>query len=79
MGGKKCMDNKQYYHCHHQGLFTHVDIRYDGFFHDVSILKRLEVYKNWCDYVVHGDTYFEYLLGDLGYMGGWMFIMKRFC
>ncbi len=69
------MNNKQYYH--YQSL--RADIRYDGFFHDVSILKHLEVYKYWCDYVVHGDTYFEYILSDLGYMGGQMFIMRMIC
>jgi hypothetical protein len=73
------MNNEQYIIVNHQGLFIHIDIRYDGFFHDVNILKHLEVYKNWCDYVVHGDTYFEYLLGDLGYMGRKMFIMRRIC
>ncbi len=26
---------------------------------------------------MHGDEYFEYLLGDLGYLGEDMFIMKR--
>jgi hypothetical protein len=26
---------------------------------------------------LHGDEYFEYLLGDLGYLGEDMFIMKR--
>jgi hypothetical protein len=26
---------------------------------------------------LHGDEYFEYLLGDNGYLGEQMFIMKR--
>ncbi len=31
--------------------------------------------KNWCQYFVHTNEYFEYLLGDLNYMGRDLFVM----
>jgi hypothetical protein len=31
--------------------------------------------KNWHQYFVHTIEYYEYLLGDLGYMGKDMFVM----
>ncbi len=31
--------------------------------------------KNWCQYFVHTNEYFEYLLGDFSYMGKNMFVM----
>ncbi len=31
--------------------------------------------KKWCQYFVHTNEYFEYLLGDLSYMGKDMFVM----
>jgi hypothetical protein len=61
----------------HDGLFTYVDPDYCGSFHDVNILRNSSLLKNWREYFVHNDDYFEYLLGDPGYAGEDMFIMRR--
>jgi len=61
----------------HHGLFIYIDIGYRGFYHDVTILWHSNVYKNWRQYFMHGDDYFEYLLGDPSYMGEEMFIMQK--
>ena len=37
----------------------------------------LIIYKNWRQFFTHNDDYFEYLLGDPGYVGEEMFIMRR--
>ncbi len=42
-------------------MFIYLDSRYLGFYHDVY----------------HDEKYFEYMLGDLGYLHEGMFIMKR--
>jgi hypothetical protein len=52
----------------HHGLFIYIDISYHGSYHDVTILRHFSVYKNWRQYFIHGDDYFEYLLGDPSYM-----------
>ncbi|KAL3700924.1 hypothetical protein R1sor_018946 [Riccia sorocarpa] len=61
----------------HSGLFIFIDSGYPGKFHDVSILRESDLYKNWRDYFQHDDDYFEYLLGDPGYVGEEQFIMRR--
>jgi hypothetical protein len=52
-----------------------MDIRYHNFFCDVNILCESNLYKNWCQFFVHTNEYFEFLLGDLGCMGEEMFPM----
>ncbi len=61
----------------HKGLFIYIDGGYPCSFFYVNILQHSSVYKDWCQYFNHKDEYFEYLLGDLGYMGKEMFIMCR--
>jgi hypothetical protein len=53
----------------HQGLFIYMDSRYLGSYHDVTILRKSEVHKHFCQLFLHGDEYFEYLLGDPNYFG----------
>ena len=62
----------------HNGLFIFVDPGYPGSFHDVNILRQSSLYKNWRQHFAHTDNYFEFLLGDPGYVGEEMFIMRRF-
>ena len=63
----------------HQGLFIYVDPSYLGSFHDVTCLRALDMYRMWRHFFVHDDArqYFEYVLGDAGYVGTEMFIMRR--
>ena len=61
----------------HDGLFIYIDPGYPGSFHDVNCLRRSELYQNWREYFEHTDQYFEYLLGDPGYIGEEMFVMHR--
>jgi DDE superfamily endonuclease len=61
----------------HNGLFIYVEMGYPRKFHDVNILRHSTLYREWRDYFVHDDDYFEYLLGDPGYIGEEMFIMRR--
>jgi len=35
------------------------------------------LYSNWREFFTHNDDYFEFLLGDPGYVGEEMFIMRR--
>jgi hypothetical protein len=72
MGKKRFMQWK-----HRHGLFIYIDIGYHGFYHEVNILRHSSVYKNWCQFFIHVDDYFEYLLGNPSYMGEKMFIMQR--
>jgi hypothetical protein len=60
----------------HNGLFIYLDLRYLGSFHDVSILWQLDIQTNWHQHFVHINEYFEYLLGDLRYMGKDMFMTR---
>jgi hypothetical protein len=57
----------------HQGLFIYLDSRYLGSYHDVTILCQSEL----CQFFLHGDEYFEYLVGDYGYLSEEMFIMRK--
>jgi hypothetical protein len=61
----------------HNGLFTYIDPGYPGSLHDVNCLRQSELYNNWRRYFTHTDGYFEYLLGDPGYVGEGMFIMRQ--
>ena len=61
----------------HDGLFIFIDAGYPGSFHDVSILRSSEFHANWREHFRHDDVYFEYVLGDPGYMGEEMYIMRR--
>lgn len=61
----------------HRGLFIYIDPGYPGSFHDVNCLRQSDLYKNWRRHFTHRDEYFEYLLGDPGYVGEEMFIMRR--
>ena len=63
----------------HHGLFIYVDPGYPGSFHDVSCLRASDMYTAWRDYFTHDDTnqYFKYILGDSGYVGTKMFILRR--
>jgi len=61
----------------HHELFAYIDIGYPSSYHNVTILWHFNVYKNRCQYFTHGDDYFEYLLGNLGYMGEETFIIQR--
>ncbi len=45
--------------------------------HDVTILCEYDLYKNWHECFMHTNDYFEYLLGDLGYMDEEMFVMRN--
>jgi hypothetical protein len=61
----------------HDGLFIYVDPGYPGSFHDVTILRQSELHTNWRDYFTHNNEHVEYLLGDPGYAGADMFVMRR--
>ena len=61
----------------HNGLFIFIDPGYPGTFHDVTCLRRSSLYQDWRQFFEHRDDYFEYLLGDPGYVGEDMFIMRR--
>ena len=61
----------------HDGLFIYVDCGYPGSFHDVNILRQSELHRNWRLYFRHDDNAREYVLGDPGYMGEEMYIMRR--
>lgn len=61
----------------HNGLFIHMDLGFPGSFHDVNILRNSEFHKNWRDFFTVRDDYFEYLLGDPGYVGEEQYIMRR--
>jgi len=61
----------------HTSLFIYIDIRYFSSYYDVNILKHYTFYKEWHQYFIHEENYFELLLGDPNYMGEGMFIMKR--
>ena len=48
----------------HDGLLVYVDADYPGSFHDISIPKASDLYKNWRNYFTHELEYFEYVLYD---------------
>jgi len=61
----------------HDGLFIYVDCGYPGSFRDVNILRQSDFHRNWPQYFRHDDEEREYLLGDPGYLGEEMYIMRR--
>jgi hypothetical protein len=61
----------------HQGLFIYVDPGYPESFHDVNCPRHSKISQEWRRYFTINDDYQEYLLGDPGYMGEVVFIMRR--
>jgi hypothetical protein len=57
----------------HHGLFIYLDLKS---FHDINILRQLNMHTNWRQHFVHTNEYFEYLLGNPMYMGEDMFVMQ---
>ncbi len=60
----------------HHGLLIYIHINYLGFYHNVNVQQHSNVYRDWCQYFMQGDEYFE-LFGDLRYMGEEMFIIHK--
>ena len=62
----------------HHGHFIYVNSGYPSSFHDVSCLRASDMYVAWHDYFTHDDAnqYFEYVLGDSGYVSTEMFILR---
>ena len=62
----------------HDGLFIYVKAGFAGSFHDVRCLRLTELFMNWRQYFrnENRDLVEEYLLGDPGYMGADMFILR---
>ncbi len=67
-----CMNNSVV--VNHHGLFVYLDLRYPSSFHNVSILCESKLYKNINVNSLYTYEYFEYLLGNLNYLGEEMFI-----
>jgi hypothetical protein len=61
----------------HNYLFIYIDHEYPESFHDVLCLRASSLDENWGDYFTHTDNYFEYVLGDLGYQGRILYIVRR--
>jgi hypothetical protein len=61
----------------HDGPIIFVDPGYPGSFHDVTVLRNSVLHANWRNYFSHTDETIEYVLGDPGYSGSDMFIMRR--
>lgn len=61
----------------HEDFFIHLDLGSRGSFHDVTILPHFDFYRCWYAYFTHGDSYFEYLLGNLSHIGKNVLIMQR--
>ena len=61
----------------HDGLFIFVDPGFPGSFHDITILRHSEIHANWRDYFEHQDDYLQFVLGDPGYLGEDMYILRR--
>jgi hypothetical protein len=63
----------------HDGLFIYIDAGYARSFHDVRCLRLSELFRNWrqCFRNENRDEVEECLLGDTGYMGADMFILRR--
>ena len=61
----------------HHGLFIYVDPSYPRSFHDVTCLRASDMYGMWRHFFAHDDAcqYFEYVLGDSGYVDTEMFTM----
>ena len=79
---QRVQENVLYEQCRyldHHDLFIYIDSSYPDSFHDVSFLRESKLYGTWRKHFAHydGDQYFEYVLGDAGYVGTEMFIMQR--
>ncbi|KAL2630485.1 hypothetical protein R1flu_015171 [Riccia fluitans] len=76
MGGKKtyCLNNIVI--VDHNGLFIFIDSGYPGSYHDVNCLRNSTLFQHWRDYFTHNDREVEFVLGDPGYAGVDMFIMR---
>jgi hypothetical protein len=65
----------------HDGLFIYVDPGFAGSFHDVNCLRNSELHRTWRQKFTRTESaegdYFEYLLGDPGYLGVDMYILRR--
>lgn len=61
----------------HKGFFIHLYLAFLRLFHDVMILCHSNFYKHWRAHFIHGNGYFEYLLGDPSCIGKNIFIMQR--
>ncbi len=61
----------------HKGLFICIDFSYLGFYHDVNIIQHSNIYREWRQCFTNDDEYYDFLLGDLKYMGEQIFIMQR--
>jgi hypothetical protein len=62
----------------HYGLFIYLDSMYPTTFHDVNILCKSNILKNWHYFFVNIYEYFEYILKDPSYMSKDMFVMWQF-
>jgi hypothetical protein len=58
-------------------VHVYLDKGYLGSFHDVNILCKLNLYKNYYQFFLDMKKHLEYLLGDLGYMREEMFVIQR--
>jgi DDE superfamily endonuclease len=61
----------------HDGFFIFVNPGYPGSFHDLSILRNSDLHTNWRNYFNHTGETIEYVLGEPGYSGSDMFILRR--
>ena len=60
-----------------EGFFIFVDAGYAGSFHDIHCLRHSDLYTRWRRYFRNYEESVEYLLGDPGYMGAEMFILRK--
>jgi hypothetical protein len=61
----------------HCELSIYLDLGYPRSYHDISIFHQSNIHKSWRYYFIHTNEYFEYLSGNLGYMGEDMFVMHH--
>jgi hypothetical protein len=63
----------------HDGLFIYIQAGFSGSFHDVRCLRQTDLFSNWRRYFQNEnrDIVEEYLLGDPGYIGADMFILRH--
>jgi DDE superfamily endonuclease len=61
------------------GLFIYVDAGFAGSFHDVRCRRNSHIHHNWREYFANDDldAVQEYILGDPGYMGVDMYVLRR--
>ncbi len=53
-----------------------MDFGYLGSYHNITILHKFKLHKNWHQFFLNDDDYFEYFLGNLN-LGEKMFIAKK--